>query len=325
MYRVFQNIASGPDVHHDTLLSNIAVEAFDTGELGFVADQLFPAVRVAKQSNRYAIIDKQNFLLVPDALRAPKTEARRVEFDVSSDAYFADNYALAAEIALEDLANADEVFRLRENNIRLVVSQIKRAQEDRIAQIVTSISNVGSGVTLSGVDQWSDYVNSDPLGDITTAHAFIQAQTGLVANTVVIDYDTWKILRRHPDVLDLFTNVSGGLASDEQLRTALDVESILVAKSIKENALEDGVASLTNIWGKNLLLAFIKPAVGMNTMTLGLRFQWMPDGFGTPFVAGSRREAGPGTRNIEIIEAGHFQDERVIASDLGYLIASTVA
>ncbi len=323
-YRTYQVGASGPDVHHDTLLSNVAVVAFDDGTDGLIGNDLFPSVPVNKQSNRYAIIDKGNFLRIPDARRAPGAEARRVEFQVSSDAYFADNFALAAEIPLEDLANADTVFQLRENSTRLVVGNLRRAQEKRIADIVTSATNLGSGTTLSGNSLWSDFVNSNPLGDVTTAHAFIRQQTGLVANTAMIDEDTFQIVRRHPDLLDMFKYTSGGELNEDQIKSVFRVKKLLIGSAVQENALEGGTTSMTNIWGNNCLIAFVGPSTGMRSQTLGLRFVWPAPGFPAPLAAHTRREAGAGTKNVEYIQAEHYQDEKLIATDLGYLIATTL-
>jgi len=325
MYRTYAT-ASGADAHHDALLTNISLMAFDTGVDGLIGDQLLPAVPVAKQSDRYAIIDKADFLRNVDALRAPRTQARRVEFSVSSDSYFADNYALATDIALEDLANADNAFNLRANATRLVTGDLIRAQEIRIANLVTSISNIGSGVVLSGGAMWSDFVNSDPIADVTTAHAFVQQRTGLIANTMCVDHDTMMIVRRHPDLLDMYKYTQGGMLNPEQLATVFGVNRILVGRSVRENSLEGGTTSMTNIWGHNVLLAYVQPgAGGMETRTFGLRFQWRPEGFPAPLVASSRRDAGPGTKNVEIIQSEHFQTEKIVARELAYCIQNTVA
>jgi len=323
-FRTYQVAASGPDVHHDTLLSNLAVAAFANPLDGLVGKQLFPVVPVPKQSNRYAILDKSAFLRNEDALRAPRTEARRVEFMVSSAPYFCDNYALASEIALEDLANADDVFALRDNTSQLVVGDLSRAEEIRLANICTSITNLGSGVQLTGAAKWSDFVNSDPLGDINTAHAFIQQRTGLIANTAVLDFDTYKILRRHPDLLDMYKYTASGMLTQDQIGEVLDVQQLLIARGIKENATEGQASSMGTIWGNVCFLAHIEQATGLQTRTFGLRFQWQPDGFPAPIVASTRREDGAGTRNVEIIQAEHFQDEVVVARDLAYLIQNTL-
>ncbi len=324
MIKTYQTGASGPDLHHDVLLSNIAISAFDEGVDTFIADQIFPMVTVGKQSDKYAIIEKDAFFRVTEARRSPKTEARRIEFRISSESYYAHNFALAGENALEDIANADISFQLRENTTRAVVTDLRRAQEERIANIVTSITNIGSGTLLTGTNKWTDFINSDPMADVTTGHAFIRRQTGMTANTMMIDWDTLMIVRRHPDLLDLFKYTSGGQITDDQLKQVFHVDNMIVGRGIKENDLEGGTSSITNMWGNNVLLAHIEAAASTQTKTLGLRFTWNPSPFGAAFAVSRKREEGAGTRWVEIVEAQHWQDEKVVARDLGYLIGNTL-
>lgn len=324
-FRTYQVAASGPDVHHDTLLSNVAVAAFATGVEGLIGNALFPEVTVGKQSDRYAILDKGNFLKIPRTLRAPRTRANRVEFQVSSDTYYADNHALAGEAAIEDIANADAVFRIMENTTNLIVGDILRAQERRIFDFVTSATNVGSGVILTGGARWNDYVNSDPLGDVTTAHAFIKSRTGLIANVAAIDWDTYQLVRRHPDLLDQYKSVRGGMLDEAQVAAAFSVEKLLVSKAVQENAREGGTSSMTSMFGNRCLLAHIQPAAGLETRTLGLRFKWQPAGFPSTMAVITKRDEGAGSRWVEIVETHMFQDEKIIATDLGYLIDDTIS
>lgn len=316
--------ASGGDIHFDVPLSNFAVSAFADGTTEFIADKLFPVVPVGNESDKYYIIEKGAFLRIPATLRARKTEAKRVEFTVNSEAYFVNNYALAADNALEDLANADMAVRLRENSTRLVVTGILRDQEVRVANLVTSLTNLGSGTTLSGTTQWS-HPDSDPIADVNTAHAFIENNTGLMANTMMIDKDTLRIVRRHPILLDMFKYTDGGFLSDQQLREVFEVDNILVGRGVKENALEGGTSSVTTIWGNNAIIARIEPAISLQTATFGLRFNWTPPIFPAAFGVQRSIEAGAGQKKVEIVEAGYYQDEKIVASELAYGIASTIA
>lgn len=315
---------SGADAHLDVPLSNLAISAFNDGSEGYVADQLFPAIPVGKQSDKYYILTPGSFLRTGDDLRAPKTKARRIEFDVSSDSYFADNRALANENALEDLANADQALMLRENSVRLVTGQLRRNQEIRIANTVTSISNIGSGVALTGGNKWSDALNSNPIADVTTAHAFIRNTTGLRANTLVMDTDTIQVLRTHPRLLDMYKYTSGGQVTNEQLAAVFRVSRILEASGIKENALEGGTSSLTNIWPNVAVLAHVGPATGMQSAVPGLRFRWRPEGIDTDFQVIRGVEAGAGSRKVEIVEANYYQAEKIVARNLAYAITGTL-
>jgi len=311
------------DVHIDVPLSNIAVEAFDSGN--FIAPQLFPVVDVRKQSDKYYTIVKNSWLRRPSTtLRAPKTSPFAVEFDVSSDSYFADNYALKSENAFEVLANADDPVDLRARTTRYLVEMLMRDQEVRIANQVTSITNIGSGVVLAGADKWSNYISSDPVSDVTTAHSFIRSNTGLLPNTAIMDYDTYQILRRHPVLLDMYKYTQGGLVNDAELREVLKVPNILVSNAIWNNNLENATASLINIWGNNMLLCYVTPQpIGLRTQTFGLAFRWLSPDLPAPWGTRVYPDPDPG-KKTEITEVGYYQDEKIVAPQLAYLINATL-
>ncbi len=323
MYKSYAETVIGRGGHHDRPLTNLALKAFDGGQSG-VAPRLFPTVPVDKQSDRYFTVDRDTWLLAHDTKRAPKTQANLVEFKVSSDAYFADNHALGAEEALEHLANADAAIQIRQRHTLNVTEGLLRGLEIRVANMVTSGSNLGSYVSLAGGAKWGDFVNSDPISDVTTGHAFIRQRTGLRANTMVIDRDTLMVVKRHPVLLDLFKYTSGGMLSEEQLRAVFEVDQILVGDGIKNVAKEGATASIVNIWGNNVLLARVEPAVSLQTATFGLGFRWTPPGFPQPFTVARQAFSGPGTRNVEVLEASYFQDEKIVATDLAYGILSVL-
>ena len=311
------------DVHIDVPLSNIAVEAFATGN--YIGAQLFPTVDVRKQSDKYYTIGKNSWLRVPTStFRAPKQSPARVEFDVSSNSYFADNHALATENAHEVIANTDDPIQLRARSTRFLVDQLMRGKELRIANLVTSITNIGSGVILSGGNLWSNYVTSDPVADVTTGHAFIRQNTGLRANTAVMDADTHDVLSRHPVLLDMYKYTQGGLVNDAELKSVFKVDRILVSDSIRNAALENATASLVNIWGNNFLLCHVSPApTGMRTATFGLGFRWLNPELPAPWAVRVYNDPDPG-KKLEIVECGYFEDEKIVAPELSYCISTTL-
>lgn len=321
---VFVLSLTGRDVHIDGPLSNIAVEAFQQGD--FVAERLFPTVSVGKQSDGYFVIDKAAWLRLPrTTLRAPKTAPARVEFTVSTDTYFCHNYALAGENPFEVLANADNPIQLRQRTTRFVMDMLMRDRERRLALKVTSISNLGSGVALTGGNKWSAYSTSDPIADITTGHAFIRGQTGLIANTLLLDWDTNQIVRRHPMLLDMYKYTQGGLLNDAELREVFKVSQIIVANGIFNNFIENaaGTMSITNIWGNVALLAHIAPPNGQQTQTFGLNFQWQAPELPAAFGVSVYNDPDPG-KKTELTEVGYYADEKIVAQQLSYIVKDTL-
>lgn len=314
---------TGRDLHIDVPLSNLSIAPFTNGD--YVAQQLFPIVPVGKQSNLYFTIDKGAWLRLPQStLRAPGAAPRRVEWKVSSDAYIAKNYALAGQITDEDRANADDQIMLEQNTTLFVSDMLARDLEVRIANKVSSISNVGSGVVLAGGNKWSNLAGSSPLSDVTTAVAFIRANTGVIANTAVIDWDTLQILRRHPELLDLFKYTSGGELSVDQIKSAFNVKNVLVPSGIKNTANENAAASLANIWPNICLICYVNPApIGPKTATFGLGFRWTSDQLGVPMAVRRYREADEG-KKTDVIDVQYYQDEKIVAAQLAYGITATI-
>lgn len=311
------------DVYFDVPLSNFSVMAFSEGTL--VGPRLFPIVPVEKQSGVYPVIAQADWLRLPQSTtRAPKTPPRKVQFGTSSDSYNCINRALAGDNALEDLANADRALMLRRNTARFVVSQLARDMEVRIANQVSSISNIGSGVVLAAGSRWSNYSNSSPISDIRTAHAFIRNNTGVRANTLLLDYDTVEMLRTHPELLDLYKYTEGGILTDAQISAAFKVGDLIVADAIRENSLPDGTSSITNIWGNTALLAYVdRAARAPESVTFGLGFRWQPEGVPAAMQARTYMNPHPGAK-AEEVEVGYYQDEKIVARNLAYAITTTL-
>ena len=314
----------GPGAHIDVPLSNFASVGFNDPVNGLVGQALVPEIAVSKQSDKFYIIEKGAFFRVPSTLRAPRTKANRVNFEVSSSSYFADNYALATDNALEDLENADMAINLRQNGTSLVVGNLRLDEERRIANMVTSITNVGSGVALTGTAKWSDYAGSDPVADVTTGHAFIRSNTGLIANTAVIDWDTLMVLRRHPVLLDMYKYTSGGEVSTQQIADVFKVPNIMVAHGVLNTAIEGAADSMSNVWGNCFVMAHVGATTGLRSTTFAGRFRWRNPIFPADFAVQTAMFNRAGEEKVEVLEAGYFQDEQVIARDLAYTINDTL-
>lgn len=317
--------------HLDAALSNYAVAAFDSGADGskFVAPAIMPAVSVDKQSNKFFTLNAAEFFTDDgrQALRAPQTAAKRVIYSVSSDSYYCDNYALTHAFGVEEMNNMDPAVR-GQQAVDLIQGKLRRSQEIRVANLLTSISNIGSGVALTGSNKWSDYAGSDPIGDVDSGQAFIRRMTGLAANTLVLDSDTLAILRRHPLFLDMFKYTSGGTVTMEQMAQAFRVSSILEAAGLKNAVNQGQAASLQNIWGNNAVLLYVPPG-GSSSFSQpsagAVRFQWTADGiYGSNFSVLRSLKNEAGSEHAEIIECGHFQAEKVVGKNLIYGITNTL-
>ncbi len=311
------------DLHIDAPLTNMVIGYEPTG---FIVDQIFPSVTVNKQSDKFYIWNKGDFFRIPNTMRSPKTKGRTVELSVSSDSYFADNYALVHEEPFENMANADAILASREKRVRNLKNLLYLDWENRVASQITSGSNLGSYTTLSGTGQWSDYTNSDPVSDIETGKESIRSTTGLTANLMIVGHSVYRKLIHHPDIIDRIKYVQKGVVTKDVLAAVFEVDRILVGDTIKNTGSEGLADSFTDLWGKNVVLAHVTgapDAAGVDP-SLGYSFRWnAPMLGGQPWAAEIWNDPDGG--NFENRRVQYYQDEKITASELGYLIASAVA
>lgn len=313
---------TGRAIHVDVPLTNTMVAAFETAG-DFVAQRLFPVVTVGNQSDKYYTLRKESWLVLHDTYRAPKTKSNKVEFDVSSDAYYAKEHSLESDIPLQDLANQDNSIRLRESNTALITTGLLRGLEARVAATATTSGNhVAAPMRLTGADAWDAVNSADIATQINSAHLAIFNSTGLRANTLVLDYTSYRYAKRNTRLFEMFKYRAQGPAiiSDAQLLEVFDVDSLIVARSQKNNANPAQTGSFTSIWGPTALLAHVEPALSMQTMTYGLSFRWTSPELGVPMAVSRAVFSGPGTANIEVLGAGYHQDEKIVARDLAFFI-----
>jgi phage host-nuclease inhibitor protein Gam len=317
--------ASDTDWHIDSPLSEMSIQ-FYVEPSQFLAPQIIPVVPVAKQSDIYRTWDKDYWFKVPDTNRARGTRPNRVETAVSSATYYAKNYALEEFIAYEDLDNADEALALEESAARHVMQLLMLDMENRVANLLTTAANVGSGNALTGTAQWSDRANSDPVSDVTTGRLWIMKETGQSKFTMVVGQEVHDSLLLHPDMID---RVKGA-----QVATAGNIEAVIapvfqvgryfVGKTPKQNAAEGlptSASSMTFIWGKNASLFVAADRPARNTPSGVYAFRWRPQGF-TDFLVETKDDDDIKAR---LKRVNYFQDERITATQLTYLLSSVVA
>ena len=317
--------AADTDWHIDAGMSEMSIQfAMEPGM--YLGNTVMPVVPVAKQYDRYYIWDKDYWFKIPDTRRAPATRANQVETSVSSNAYYCHNYALEEKIPFEDLTNADEALALEESTGRHIMQLMMLDQENRIATLLTTAGNVGSGNALTGTAQWSDRANSDPVSDVTTGRLWVQKETGFKPSTMVVGQEVHDSLILHPDMIDRIKYVQAATAGNvgNAVADVMQVGRYLIGGAPKQNAAEGlptSASSMTFIWGKNASLYYVPGAPGRNIPSAAYAFRWRPAGF-TDFVVETKDDDDIKARLKRI---NYFQDERVTASSLIYLLSTVVA
>jgi hypothetical protein len=312
----------GRAAHIDHHLSNVAI---NYRPAGFIADRIFPVVPVPKQSDTYVIFEQADLFRRENTARARGAEANKTHFRVSSAGFFCENFALKADVTIEDRANADPVFvrSFEEGRVMRLQDALFLDWEIRAASLITSGSNVGSYSAVHSA--WTDHDNSDPLRDIWSAVDNVEIATGYRPNRVLFSGAAWRNFRRHTDVIDKATQPvisgTGHYPSVAQVEELLEM-SVLVGNAWYNQGAEGQAINLRQVWNDHAIVYYAPDQPSMESPSFGYCFRWSG-----PDIPNMQVERHPydSRRHCSEVEIGYYQDEVITAKPLGYLIANVTS
>ena len=309
--------AVGRDLYLDLPLTNVVM---DYRPEGMIADMIAPIVDVPKQSGAIIEWSQADLLRVEDDTRAPGTAAKRITVGVSSQTYFANNYALQAGVTLEDRFNADPAYasKMFEGRATRLKDKLMLNWENRIGTQVFSASNVGSSAAVTSI--WTG-AGADPLADLNVAIDNVYYATGYRPNRALFGPKAWSAFRRHSTVRNLIfgTNNGGGYPSAQRVADLLELDSVLVGAALKNNTEENIAKSLVPIWGPSVLLYYAPAAPSIDRPSF--MYSYRVSGGGVPNMQVERHPYDTKTKTDDI-EVGYYQDELVTSKPLGFLVQS---
>jgi hypothetical protein len=180
-------------VHIDRALTNVAVQYQNND---YIADEVFPVIRVAKKSDKYFKFKPETMFNVAavDVVGAESMPGRPAAGLDTPGTFSCTDRALMDFISVDEELNADAPLQPRIDVTEILANYLRLAREKRIADIVFGSGNYGSNTAaLSGGDQWNQST-SDPVANILYA-----IKTPLVKpNTMVIGWEAYDALRTNP-------------------------------------------------------------------------------------------------------------------------------
>lgn len=306
-------------LHTDSRLSNLSVQYRNED---MIWRNLMPIIRVGKRSDVFTVYNKDDSYRRTNDDLGPKSNANEVDWGSSTDNYSVKDHGLGDWVAQETIDNADRPIGPLVDTNDFLNNNLDINQEKRVSDLVFNAATypTGNKVTLSGTGQWGG-TSDDPIGDIQTAieTCFMRA------NTLVFGIDTWLVLRKLPEILDAvksstrFQGSPGGLATPAEVSGLFEVPNILIGRGryITSNPGQTDV--YTRLWGKHAAALHVRSLPGIKTIT-----------FGGTFVETDRQtlrdfDVKKGVKGAHYVKVAWNSDEKVIASDLGYMIENAVA
>lgn len=234
------------------VLTNLAVGY--TNEQ-FVGSALMPYVSVEKEAGELPIFNKDHFK-VYQTERALRAKSNRVNpGDVSTVPFALTEHDL--EYPIDYREEAESAFPLEQMATNSVTEGIRLRHEKMVADLVQNPASyhASNKIALSGTGSFTDET-SDPEGVIDDAKAAVRADIVKDPNTMVIGYQMWRDLKRHPKLKAILSDTRPRLVQLADLREIFEIPNIYIGRAVY--ATDAGVT--TDIWGRNAVLAFVPDA-----------------------------------------------------------------
>lgn len=320
------------NAHIDRALTNMSV-AYMQDASAFIADKVFPIVKVKRQSDVFYVYNKGDFMRDEAQLRGAGTESAGGDFGVeASDPYYCRKHAFHKDVTAEERTNYDEPLNADSDAADFVTQKMLIRREMAWASGFfktgiwgKEIAGVAATPSTGQTVQW-DKATSNPIKDVTDAGVTMASTTGYKPNTLVLSPYAFNALKNHYDILDRIKYTEKGIVTEDLLASLFGVEKVLVAWSVVNSAKKGATDDISFIMGKHALLCYSAPAPALKKPSAGYIFAWTglegSGGYGNRVVRIPMDLLGLGTERIE----GEIAfDAKQVSADLGVFFKDIVS
>lgn len=318
------------NAHIDRALTNTSV-AYMQDASAFIADKVFPIVKVKRQSDVFYIYNKGDFMRDEAQVRGAASESAGGDYGVeASEPYYCRKHAFHKDVTPEERANYDEPLNADTDASDYVTQKmlIRREMEWASKFFKTGVWGTeieGASAASTGHVVYWNQPTSDPIKDITEAAVAMASETSYKPNTLVLSPYVFNALKNHEDILDRIKYTQKGIVTTDLLATLFEVENVYVAWAVVNNAAKGATDNVGFIMGKHALLCYAAPTPGLKKPSAGYIFSWTglegSGAYGNRIVRLPMDMLGLGTERIE----GEIAfDAKKVCSDLGVFFKDIV-
>lgn len=303
----------------DKLLTNVSNQLVPTG---YISEQILPELKVKQYSGKIANYGNGHLRIVNTVVGGKSHYPMVDSITRSSDTYQIESHGLKDIVTKEDYANVEKPYDAEEDVTIALSTHLWLGKEKSLADTLTSTSIITQNTTLAGTDQFSDYDNSNPLGELKDARIAVRDGCGFAPDTAIMDWSVAETLRFHPQLLDVLGfkhNRPNGL-TDMELARALNVRKVLIAEAVYNSAVQGQSDSLAPVWGKHLVFAKLPDRVGLRQKSLGYRVQLA--GQAPRQVYKANQDEPVDSKKIMVVDA---YDQILTDANCAYLIENAIA
>lgn len=315
--------------HIDVPLTRMSVAYIQSEGAGF-ADKFAPNVPVNKQSGKFLKYDKGDFFRDDARPRAPGAEAAVIDFGTTWADYSCSRYSVAYDQADEVRDNYTEPLDADKAGSAIVTQKmiIKRDRAFAASMLTTGVW--GSDQTgVSGSPSTNEFKQFDLSGSaprlvLTQQIRAIQKRTGKKPNKLLVGPEVYDVLIQHADFTSVIQYSQGGVVTADILASILGLKEVIVAETVYNAAARGQTTDMAFAAGKVMLLGYVDPNPGLETVTAAATFSWSKYDLVKPGAAGIKRiRIEP--REVDRLEGSAYFEHNAVAADAATYFASAVS
>lgn len=255
----------------DPILSNVLNEAVPS-DMQLIAGQVFEPIQVTERSGTILSEESRSFMGEPgaDSRRAPGASRQELShFSRSSTTFKCEIYSFCDSIAMEDIEDSQYPMSEEMRSARRVKRALLLDQEKRAADALFDTANFSTAIPTTKFDA----AGGEPLTFIHEQMDVLRASNhGIMPDTMVLGYDSFRALARNPEVRSFVGTSSGGIASGlrilpnqdvlDVLKSVFQLQHIYVGEARRETAVAGATSSEAQIWeGETIGLYLMRGAM----------------------------------------------------------------
>jgi hypothetical protein len=289
---------------------------------GMIADGLLTPVKVKQDSGKLAGYGNSHLRIVNTVYGGRGKAPRFESITRTSDSYYVEPHGLEGLVTEQDYRNVEGPYDAEKDETLGLVTVLKLSREKALADNLTSTSVLTQNTTLSGTSQFSDYINSDPLGKFKTAQEQVHGGCGMEADTAIMNWNTANTLSYHPGILEGlgFTQNRAGTLKESELASAMKIQNLKIAKAKYNSAKLGQTSTLSNVWGNHIIFAVLPKSAQKFQTSLGYEVRLIGK---SPYQTSKWKENNPaGATGILVTD---YYDDLLSNVSAAYLIKDAIA
>lgn len=316
------------NVHIDTFLTNISIGY--TNEM-YLAETVWPVIPVPKRSDKYVIYNKDSFLRSsgtnpqgkPGSVRRPGTRSTAISFDISNNAFYAEQLAKHYPLTDAEVNYADSPLQPAVDATIALTETIKLDNEIAVSKKTMTRANYASGnkaQLVTNTTSWAAATGKPFSVDLQNAKKAVIKGIIRAATHMLLDYDAAVVLSQNAEYVERVKYTTKEALTEAGLLPVLAGLTVLEARSQYATS-DEGITPVTTGYnwvddqGEDSCLVFHRPATvtGLRTVQFGATFEAPDDTLGARgFVVKRWREEW---KDAEMIEVRTTRDWRGTCTD----------